>query len=529
VRPIRNVLCLFGEQIVDFTVDGVKSGNTTWGHRLHHLQHPEAIVMKQPEGYEADLKNAGIVVSFEERNDQMGKQLEDLAKEVGGRVVADDELLKTLAEIVEFPKIMCGEFPKDFLELPKEVLITSLKEHQKAFCVENEKGELLPYFLTAANRPDDPEGFVKSGNEWVLKARLYDARFFYSEDRKTKLEARLEKLKALTFQKELGSYFEKTERVVKIAEKLAEDLKLDVTQAKEAARLCKADLRTLMVGEFPELQGVMGGEYLKHEGAPEAVWMAVKEHYRPVGAEDAIPSTDMGCLIALADKLDTVVGCFSVGLIPTGSKDPLALRRAGQGAVRILWEKAWAKDVSELIKELLSFIHLKARNSDEENSTFVALESFFKDRVVYQLEQSGYPGPVRRSAIATGWSNLVDLKARCEALSKFADDPRFASLAQSAKRIGNILKDESPEIVFDASVLQDATEKALVAHLQNGEGAVDHATRLNALAELAQPLAAFFDAVMVKAEDPKLRSARLSLLHGLRQSFLRIADFGQWQ
>jgi glycyl-tRNA synthetase beta chain len=263
VRPIRNILCLFGEEVVDLTVDGVKSGNTTWGHRLYHRQHPEPIVVKRPEDYEAALKGAGIVVSFAERKAEMEKQLHALAAEVNGRVVTDDHLLDTLAEIVEMPNIVRGDFPRDFLELPKEVLVTSLKEHQKAFCVEDAEGNLLPHFLTAANRADDPKGFVKAGNEWVLKARLYDARFFFAEDRKHPLETRLEALKQLTFQRELGSYFDKTERVMILIERLARELDLDEAHAKEAARLAKCDLRTLMVGEFPELQGVMGGEYLK--------------------------------------------------------------------------------------------------------------------------------------------------------------------------------------------------------------------------------------------------------------------------
>ncbi|HXC17152.1 MAG TPA: glycine--tRNA ligase subunit beta, partial [Holophagaceae bacterium] len=343
VRPIRNILCLFGEEVVDFAVDGVKSGNTTWGHRLFHRQHPEPILVKRPEDYEKALEDAGIVVSFEKRKAEMARQLEAMAVEVKGQVVADDHLLDTLAEIVEVPKIVRGDFPRDFLELPKEVLVTSLREHQKAFCIEDAGGKLLPHFLTAANRADDPKGFVKSGNEWVLKARLYDARFFFAEDRKHKLETRLDALKHLTFQRELGSYYDKTQRVMQLAERLVGELGLDVGHAKEAARLAKADLRTLMVGEFPELQGVMGGEYLQREGAPTPVWKAVKEHYQPAGADDALPETEQGALLSLADKLDTVAGCFAVGLIPSGSKDPLALRRAGQGIVRILWERGWGE------------------------------------------------------------------------------------------------------------------------------------------------------------------------------------------
>lgn len=527
VRPIRNVLCLFGNEVVDFTVDGVRSSNTTWGHRLHHMQNPEPIVIERPEDYESALEKAGVVVSFEKRRESMESQLHELAKAVGGHVVMDGELLNILAEIVEFPMIVRGDFPSEFLELPKEVLVTSLKEHQKSFCIENGQGELLPFFLAAANRMDDPAGFVKAGNEWVLKARLYDARFFFGEDRKAKLEARLEKLKNLTFQRDLGTYFEKTERIVRIAEQLAPKVGLKSEHAKEAARLSKADLRTLMVGEFPELQGIMGGEYLKREGAPDAVWQAVKEHYRPVGADDDIPSTAEGCLLSLADKLDTVVGCFAVGIIPSGSKDPLALRRAGQGVVRILWARGWSVDVMDLARIALGVVGPKA--TKPESDTIQALESFFQDRVAYQLEQAGYAGPVRRSALPIGWSNLVDLKARCEALAAFAEDSRFESLAQSVKRIGNILKDEMPKDVFDASVLQQAEEKTLAAQLASLEAAPDHTSLLTSLAELAQPLEAFFTAVMVKCEDPALRAARLSLLHRLRQAFLRVADFSQWQ
>jgi len=530
VRPIRNILCLFGDQVVPITVDGVAATNTTWGHRLYHRQHPAPVTIATPEAYESALEAAGVVVSVEVRHARMAEQLDDLAAKAGGRVVADAELLDTLAEIVEFPKILRGDFPADFLELPKEVLVTSLREHQKSFCIEGPDGALLPHFLTAANRTDDPAGFVKAGNEWVLKARLYDARFFFAEDRKLALSVRLEKLKALTFQRELGSYYDKTGRVVALVKTLATRLSTDdehIDRALEAARMAKCDLRTLMVGEFPELQGIMGGEYLKHEGAHEEVWMAVKEHYRPVGAEDAIPSTPMGCLLSLCDKLDTVAGCFAVGLIPSGSKDPLALRRAGQGIVRILWERGWAFTPTDLITAALRVVGTKATKPASE--TTEALMAFFKDRVAYQLELAGYAGSVRRSALAAGWEDLVDLKARCEALSAFAEDPRFASLAQSAKRIGNILKDEIPAGNFDSGLLVQAEERVLAEQLVEVEAAADQKALLATLADLAEPLEAFFSAVMVKCEDPALRAARLNLLHRLRKAFLRVADFSLWQ
>jgi glycyl-tRNA synthetase beta chain len=530
VRPIRNILCLLGDQVVPITVDGVTATNTTWGHRLFHREHPEPVRISSPEAYEGALEAAGVVVGVAARRSRMAEQVEALAAEVGGRVVADPELLDTLAEIVEFPKIVRGEFPADFLELPREVLITSLREHQKSFCIEQTDGTLLPFFLTAANRPDDPAGFVKAGNEWVLKARLYDARFFFAEDRKLALSTRMEKLKALTFQRELGSYFEKTERVAVLTESLARRLSTDeahIQRAVQAAHMAKCDLRTLMVGEFPELQGVMGGEYLKREGAPEEVWMAVKEQYRPLGAEDAIPTTSLGCLLSLCDKLDTVVGCFAVGLIPTGSKDPLALRRAGQGIVRILWERGWALTVAQLIAEALDAVEAKATKPIEEASA--ALMAFFQDRVAYQLELAQYPGSVRRSALAAGWQDLADLKTRCEKLSLFSEDSRFASLNQSSKRIANILKDEAPADHFHASLLVEPAEIELLEHLRRVESQQDLMVTLNNLAELAVPLEAFFTSVMVKCDDTALRATRLSLLHRLRQAFLRVADFSLWQ
>lgn len=527
VRPIRNILCLFGNDVVPFEVDGVRTTRTTWGHRLYHMNHPEPIALPSIEAYEQELEKAGVVVSFDQRRERIAADMKALAAEVGGMVVEDEDLLQTLAAIVEYPRVVRGQFPQAFMALPKEVLVTSLKEHQKSFCIENEQGDLLPHFLAAANRPDDPEGFVKSGNEWVLKARLYDARFFFEEDRRTPLLARLDSLTHLTFHRELGSYFEKTERIATIAAALAQHLNLDAGQATEAARACKCDLRTLMVGEFPELQGVMGGEYLRHEQAHESVWKAVKEHYQPIAAEAPIPGTDLGCVLAVADKLDTLAGCFAIGQIPSGSKDPLALRRAGAGITRILWEKAWAISPLELCRMALKA--LGARATKPEADTLEALASFFRDRVSYQLEVAGYAGAVRRSVLPVGWTNLVDLKARCEALSSFAEDARFASLAQSAKRIANILKDEAPAETLETATLQESEEKLLAERLVRMEAATDHATLLSELAELSGPLEAFFTAVMVKCEDPDLRSARLSLLHRLRKTFQRVADFSLWQ
>ena len=528
VRPIRSILCIFGDKIVPFSVDSVDSGNSTWGHRLYHRSHPDPLVVDSPEKYEAVLKEGGVVASFDVRRRMIVEHIEAKARETDGRPVSDDDLLDTLALIVEWPSVLCGAFPAEFMDLPKEVLVTSLKEHQKAFCVEKQDGaKLLPYFLTIANRPDDPEGLIVAGNEWVLKARLYDARFFFAEDKRNPLSSLAPKLEALTFHRELGSYAEKTQRISTIAQALAKRLDLDAAQAKMAAELCKADLATLMVGEFPELQGVMGGYYLSLEGAADAVCVAVREHYQPLSAEAPPPASRLGAVLAIADKLDTLAGCFAIGLMPTGSKDPLALRRAGMGIVRILWERGLNISIDALINLGLEVVAPKAGVPTEGASR--AMTAFFKDRVAYQLELSNIPAPVKHSTLAAGWLDLNDLKERCAALSLFAEDQRFASLAQSAKRIGNILKDENPDEKFNASLLEQSEEKELVKHLQTIEAASDHGALLTALADLARPLEAFFNAVMVKCEKPELRNARLSLLHRLRCAFMKIADFGLWQ
>jgi glycyl-tRNA synthetase beta chain len=360
----------------------------------------------------------------------------------------------------------------------------------------------------------------------VLKARLFDARFFFAEDSSEHLSGLMPKLGALTFHRDLGSYLEKAKRISAIAQLLAKQLKLDSGHAKMAADLCKADLATLMVGEFPELQGIMGGYYLQLEGAPEPVHLAVREHYQPLSAEAPLPSSPLGAVLAIADKLDTLAGCFAIGMIPSGSKDPLALRRAGMGIVRILWEKGLNIPVDALIGMGIETVASSAKTPVEEIRQ--ALTAFFKDRVAYQLELSHIPAPVKNSAIAAGWLDLHGLKERCAALSAFAEDQRFASLAQSAKRIGNILKDESPSNEFSAGQLEQPEEITL-AKLLGAIEAADGCTALLAeLAGLAQPLEDFFNAVMVKCEKTELRNARLSLLCRLRGAFMKVADFGLW-
>jgi glycyl-tRNA synthetase beta chain len=282
-----------------------------------------------------------------------------------------------------------------------------------------------------------------------------------------------------------------------------------------------------MVCEFPELQGIVGGEYLRRENANKDTWMAVKEHYRPISSEDGIPTTDIGCILAITDKLDTIVGCFAIGLIPTGSKDPLALRRAGQGIIRILIEQKWNLNPVQLSSLSLDMIGDKATKPKAE--TIAAIEIFFRDRVAHQLEQMGYSGPIRRTSIASGWTNLVDLAARCKALANFSDDQRLQSLTRSAKRIRNILKDSATDGKADEHLLQEPAEKELLTRLANLKLETSKDDTLNKLAELALPLETFFDAVMVNCESLDIKRARLVLMYQLQESFLKIGDFSLWQ
>lgn len=530
VRPIRNILCLLDDNVIPMQLDGVKATNKTWGHRLFHIDNPNMLTINQPEEYESILEKGKIVVSYSRRRSVLEKQLYERAKEVNGCPIIDQVLLDTISNIIEWPKIILGSFPESFLDLPKEVLITSLAQHQKAFCIENKQKKLIPYFLTAANFISNQDDLIISGNEWVLKARLYDAQFFLKEDRKYPLQDRLGKLEQLTFQQELGTYFDKTKRIVTIATNLANHLNIDTQAVNKAARLCKCDLTTSMVNEFPELQGIIGGEYLKQEGVEEAIYIAIKEHYRPISSEDDIPDTDIGSILAIADKLDTITGCFAIGLIPTGSKDPLALRRAAQGIIKIIFKNNWHVNLLSLINLCLREIANKAIKPEQEIHNM--LSNFFKERIIYQLECMNYTQNLRRSAIAAGWTDLVDLKSRCESLSHFIiNSTDFQRLVNSAKRINNILKGEKYEILLDYNKLEQPEERILAKYLNNIDIDIDmnYDKLLVNLAELILPLEEFFKSILVKCENTELRSARLTLLNKIRTNFLKIADFSLWQ
>ena len=410
IRPIRWIVALLGNDVVPFEIAGVRSGNVSSGHR----RLGSAAVSVTIGHYEEQLRANFVILSATERQ----RKIEEGIAALGVKLKPDPSLLKTLVYLTESPTPILGEFDPEFLKLPEEVLITVMRHHQRYFSVEDESGHLAPQFVAVMNTSADPEGLVRRGNERVLRARFNDARFFWQTDQRKKLADRVEDLGHVTFQAKLGSYLEKTERVVSLVSELGGN-----EHAQRAARLAKCDLTTELVKEFTELQGVVGGLYARAQGEPEEVWQAIYDHYKPESMEDSIPRNRTGQLVALADKLDTLRGCFRVGMAPTGSRDPFALRRAAQGVVKIIVE-------GRLDVPLLSLICGDTQ-----------LTEFFEDRVkFYFRDVRGFPYDEVNAAMAAGWSDLPDLEARLCRLQKIRPTPDFEPLAASFKRIKNILR-----------------------------------------------------------------------------------------
>jgi glycyl-tRNA synthetase beta chain len=495
IRPIRWIVALLGDEIVPFEIAGVDSGALTSGHR--RLGAREIAVTTAD--YEQRLRDHYVILSAEQRREKIRKEL------AGVRIKPDAALLETLVYITEYPTAITGSFDAQFLELPEEVLVTVMRHHQKYFSVEDQHGKLAPQFAAVMNVDADPEGFVRRGNERVLRARFNDARFFWEADRRKTLAARKPDLAHVTFQAKLGTYLEKTGRVIDLVKELGGD-----AHAERAAELLKCDLTTELVKEFTELQGVVGGLYARADGEPEAVWQAVYDHYKPESMEDAIPRGRTGQTVSLADKLDTLRGCFRVGMIPSGSRDPFALRRAAQGVVRILVEGK---------------LELKLHNFLDSNQDLIG---FFADRVrFYFKEHRGFAYDEVNACMASGWSNLVDLEARLLRVQTLRPTPDFEPLAASFKRIRNILNQagwqaEAPA-PLDPALLEPGPEQDLYEEYRRMAGQpIEHV-----ISKLRPKVDLFFDKVLVNAPDARVRQNRLTLLHTLLAEFSPIADFSE--
>ena len=542
IRPIRWIVAVLDGKPLKFSFGGVTAGDTTRGHRF--LGKP-AIAVKNFADYEKKLRVNGVIVRPEERREKITKELAAIAKRSGTHIHEDAELLDLVAYLNEFPTVIEGDFDPSFLELPDEILITVMRGHQKYFAVEKRGGELAPHFLAVINLVKDTKGLVRAGHERVLRARFADARFFWVSDQKTKLGDILPKLQKVTYESRLGSYFDKVERVRAIARWLTEQwyslgmMQAHVADADRAAELAKCDLATEMVREFTELQGVVGGLYARAQGESEEVADAVYDHYRPVGLDDPIPRNVTGCAVALADKLDSIVGCFSVGAIPTGSSDPYALRRAALGIVKIILEKKVFVSLPLVIgaasKALLNHPPRKSVTAEQEAQILEFLLE--RARFVFR-EKSGYAYDEVNAVLRAGSDDLVDVEKRLRALKSIRKSKNFEPLAVSFKRIRKILEkadapaDELKHVYKD--LFEKDAERELYAAVRKAAGKVSEDKRagryLEALEEIAglrKVVDQFFVDVMVMAEDEAVRKNRLALLAELLREFTTIADFSE--
>jgi glycyl-tRNA synthetase beta chain len=497
IRPIRWIVALLGDDVVPFELAGVRSGNVSSGHRRLSRDRQGAVPVTI-ENYEQSLRENFVILSTTDRR----KKIEDGIAALNVKLKSDASLLETLVYLTEYPTPILGEFDPQFLELPEEVLITVMRHHQKYFSVEDTSGRLAPRFVAVMNTNADPEGLVRRGNERVLRARFNDGRFFWQADQRKKLVDRLEDLAHVTFQAKLGSYLDKTNRVVELVKELGGG-----DAAQRAALLAKCDLSTELVKEFTELQGIVGGLYARAQGEPEDVWQAIYDHYKPGSMEDSMPRGVAGQLVSVADKLDTLRGCFRVGLIPTGSRDPFALRRAAQGVVKIVVE-------GRLVVPLASVVA-----GDPQ------LIEFFEDRVkFYFRDVRGFRYDEVNAAMAAGWFDLPALEDSLLRLQKIRLSPDFEPLAASFKRIKNILRQaEFQGGSFDPSLLEPGPESDLFDEINRAaEQPIE-----NAIGALRPKVDRYFDKVLVNALEPAVRNNRLAMLYGLLEQFRTFADFSE--
>ena len=532
VRPLHWVVLLMGEESVAASILGVNSDRYSRGHRFHHN---EPIAIPEADAYVETLEQHGMVaVDMERRRESIRTQVTEAGAALGGQALIDAALLDEVTALVEWPVAISGSYDPRFLEVPAEALISSMQDHQKYFPVVDEQGKLLPHFITVANiASQDPEQ-IKAGNERVIRPRLEDAAFFWNQDRKQSLHSRAAQLDNMTFQNKLGSLGDKQTRIAALASTLAGQLGFNVEPVQRAAALCKCDLVTSMVFEFPDLQGIMGRYYALHDGEDDRVATALYEQYQPRFAGDDLPASETGQALAIAERLDTLVGIFALGKTPTGDKDPFGLRRSALGLLRILIEKQLDLDLRTLIDTAATNFPaaLKAHTAGD------ALFSFMMERLRAWYLDAGYEVHVFAAVLARQPARPLDFDQRMHAVRAFRDLPEADSLSAANKRIRNILRkaETAIPVTYDKSLLQEPAEQALAAALEELDTQTrplfkqrDYTNALCQLAALHTPVDAFFDNVMVMAEDEALRDNRLALLQTLSALFLQVADISLLQ
>ncbi|MFC1664283.1 glycine--tRNA ligase subunit beta [Pseudomonadota bacterium] len=539
VRPAHWVVLMYGSEVVKCKLLGLTTGQTTQGHRFHSNR---PLTIANADSYAKLLKEKGsVIASFTEREALIRSQISKLGTKVKGKVVASKTLLNEVTALVELPYSLIGEFDKEFLKVPPEALISSMTDHQKYFHLTNTRGKLLPYFITVSNIKSKSAKRIRDGNERVLRARLADARFFWDSDRKTPLIDRLEALKGVLFHRKLGSVYDKSQRLSQLTDLLAAAAGADVAQTTRVALLAKADLVTDMVGEFPDLQGIMGKYYAAHDGEGEAVAAAVEEHYRPRYAGDTLPTTVSGQIVSVADKLDSLLGIFAAGEIPTGDKDPYALRRQALGILRILIEAPLDIDLALALEFAVDTFKTTLSDKDSidlSNATTDKVIEFIFDRLRAYYFDKGIPADAFSAVRALGTTRPLDFDKRIKAVTAFRKLDAATTLCAANKRIRNILRQANhvQEQKVDAGLLYDFSEQNLAAEVD----ALTLATRpmieagsyqdaLAQLAKLKAPIDEFFDRVMVMDENLALRENRLALLDRVNRLFLEIADISKLQ
>jgi glycyl-tRNA synthetase beta chain len=544
-RPIHSCLALLGSSVIQFKLGNIRAGRTSHG---HYFMAPGKIKIDSADAYLKRLKAAQVIVDLAQRRKAVEREINAAAKKAGGSILFDEELVDIVNNLVEYPVAIAGEFDKEFLELPDEVLITAMREHQKYFAVVNKSGRLLPYFVAVNNTKARNMKLVAKGHERVLRARLADAQFFYQGDLGISNDERVEMLKRVLFQAQLGTMYEKAQRVAKIGKFIAKAVDVGLAESKQsdglqtqvarAAKLCKADLVSQVVGEFPKLQGVMGRVYAAIAGELGTVSAAIEEHYRPTYSGGPLPETITGSVLSIADKIDSICGCFSAGLTPTGASDPYALRRQGIGIIQIMNDKGFSFSLRKLIKKSLKQFEIK--DSDDLKDLTQKVNLFLQNRIIQLLADQGYAKDTIAAVVDVSIDHVPNLWSRLEALESLKTKADFEPLAVAFKRVVNILKKSgrlkgraSPGEVKE-DLFEHECESALFAAYQKVEMKVSEAmdkglfeNALQVIATLRGPVDAFFDGVMVLAEDKSVRRNRMALLEHIAMLFGKFADFSK--
>lgn len=532
VRPIHWIMAMLDEEVIPFELAGIISGNITYGHRF---MSSGPVEIKNAHDYFDLIRKASVIIDSQKRKEMIAKDVESLSTSVSGVLLKDDDLLSTVANMVEHPYASLGGYDRRFLDLPEDVLITAMRKHQKYFSVIDEKGNLLPYFVAINNTKAKDKSLVSHGHEKVLNARLSDAKFFLQEDRKKPLADRYGELKNVVFHQKLGTLYDKVTRFTRIAEYLTEKISSEnIENVKLACKLCKCDLVTLMVSEFPSLQGTMGEIYARLDGNPEDVCVAISEHYLPLQAESELPQSSMGILVGLADRMDTIIACFAAGLEPTGTADPYALRRKTLAIIRLIRVKKIKISLRDFIETSSNILHETTKFNIREINEKVL--NFMRDRVKNMLSTEGISLDYIDAVISSDFNYLHQADKKIDALIQFHDSSKdFESLVLSFKRIMNILKGFDETSIVNPALFEDNIERDLWNAFISSKDNADHEIAmenyfeaLNIIAGLAEPIENFFNKVMVMAEDKDVKTNRLSMLRDIRNLFLKLADFSKF-